>query len=52
VKKLGIPARQQDIEVQWSADGLRISVTYDVPPNLPGFPYALTFHPHADNRVM
>jgi hypothetical protein len=51
-KNLGIPVRRQDIRVQWSGDGVRISVDYDVPLNLPGYRYLLTFHPHADSRLI
>lgn len=52
VKRLGIPAQERDIQVQWSVDGLRVSLKYDVPLNLPGMRYALTFHPHAFDRLM
>jgi hypothetical protein len=43
VKRRGIPVRREDIEVHWSAEGLRVAVKYNVPLNIPGVPYSITF---------
>ncbi len=51
VKDLGIPARRQDIRVEFVEGGaLRITVNYAVPIDLPGYSFQLQFHPQADNR--
>lgn len=50
IKDLGIPARRQDIRVESINGGLRITVDYAVPIDLPGYSFQLEFHPQADNR--
>ena len=50
IKDLDIPARRQDIRVEPIEGGLRITVDYAVPIDLPGYTFELQFHPQADNR--
>ncbi len=50
IKKLGIPARPEDIHVEpLPGAGLRITVTYSVVVALPGYELVLNFQPTADN---
>ncbi len=51
IKDLGIPARRQDIRVDYPDGALRITVDYVVPIDLlPGYSFQLQFHPQVDNR--
>lgn len=50
IQELRIPARREDIQiVQLGGGGLRITVTYTVVIDLPGFQWKLNFSPTADN---
>ena len=50
IRELGIPARREDIRVESSAAGFRISVKYTVVVELPGYQFKLDFNPSADSR--
>ena len=50
IQELKIPARREDIRIeQLGNSGLRITVTYTVVIDLPGYQWKLNFSPSADN---
>jgi len=49
IQELQIPAGRDDIRVEMLGNGMRITVTYTVVVELPGFTFELNFKPTADN---
>ncbi len=52
IQDLDIPARREDIRVQSTDRGVRISVDYTVEVDLLGYKLRLQFNPSADNRAL
>jgi len=52
IRDLGIPAKREDIHIEASPRDVRISVSYTVVVDLPGYQLKLHFNPTADNRAM
>lgn len=50
VQELGIPAKEEDIQVTVNATNVDIGLDYTVPINLQVYQFTLQFHPHADNH--
>lgn len=48
IKQLGIPAQPENIRVEVLQSGMRITVTYTVVVELPGYQLELNFKPTAD----
>lgn len=49
IQELEIPAGRDDIRVEMLGNGMRITVTYTVVIDLPGYQLELNFKPTADN---
>ena len=49
IQELEIPAGRDDIRVEMLGNGMRITVTYTVVVELPGYRLELNFKPTADN---
>ena len=49
-EELGIPAKEEDIQVTVSTTNVDISLDYSVPIDLRVYQFTLQFHPHADNH--
>jgi hypothetical protein len=47
---LGIPAKEDDIQVKVDNTNVDIGLDYTVPINLAVYQFTLQFHPHADNH--
>ncbi|HEX4003704.1 MAG TPA: hypothetical protein VHX36_13725 [Candidatus Acidoferrales bacterium] len=47
---LGIPAKEEDIQVTVNDSAVDIGLNYSVPINLAVYQFTLQFHPHADNH--
>jgi hypothetical protein len=47
---LGIPAKEEDIQVTVDNSSVDIGLDYSVPINLAVYQFTLQFHPHADNH--
>jgi YbbR domain-containing protein len=50
VQELGIPAREEDIQVTVNNTDVDIGLDYSVPIDLAVYQFTLQFHPHADNH--
>ena len=50
VQELGIPAKEEDIQVTVDNTNVDIGLDYTVPINLAVYQFNLQFHPHADNH--
>jgi hypothetical protein len=50
VQELGIPAKEEDIQVTVNQSQVDIDLDYTVPINLAVYELNLQFHPHADNH--
>jgi hypothetical protein len=50
VQELGIPAKEEDIQVTVDQSSVDIGLDYSVPINLSVYQFTLQFHPHADNH--
>jgi len=50
VQELGIPAKEEDIQVTVDRSSVDIDLSYTVPINLAVYQFNLQFHPHADNH--
>ncbi|MGO9591765.1 MAG: hypothetical protein ACLP3K_17185 [Candidatus Acidiferrales bacterium] len=49
-QELGIPAKEEDIQVTVDTHDVDIALDYTVPINLAVYQFTLQFHPHADNH--
>jgi len=49
-QELGIPAKEEDIQVTVDNKDVDIGLDYSVPINLAVYQFTLQFHPHADNH--
>jgi len=49
-QELGIPAKEDDIQVTVDNSDVDIALDYTVPINLAVYQFTLQFHPHADNH--
>jgi len=49
-QELGIPAKEDDIQVTVNDSAVDIGLNYSVPINLAVYQFTLQFHPHADNH--
>jgi Domain of unknown function (DUF4845) len=49
-QELGIPAKEEDIQVVVDQSDVDIDLAYTVPINLAVYQFNLQFHPHADNH--
>jgi Domain of unknown function (DUF4845) len=49
-QELGIPAKEDDIQVTVDNSDVDIGLDYSVPINLAVYQFTLQFHPHADNH--
>jgi hypothetical protein len=47
---LGIPAKEEDIQITVDNTDVDIALDYTVPINLAVYQFTLQFHPHADNH--
>jgi hypothetical protein len=52
VKELGVPAKEEDIQIQATEAIVKISLSYTVPIDLMVYQFNLNFHPQADNRTI
>jgi predicted membrane protein len=52
VQELGIPVKEDDIQVVVNNTDVDIDVSYSVPVNLEVYQFTLQFHPHADNHTI
>jgi hypothetical protein len=52
VQDLGIPAKEEDIQVTVNDSSVDIDLNYTVPINLAVYQFTLQFHPHADNHTI
>jgi YbbR domain-containing protein len=50
VQELGIPAKEEDIQVTVNNTDVDIGLDYSVPIDLAVYQFTLQFHPHADNH--
>ena len=50
IQDLGIPAKEDDIQVTVDNSDVDIGLNYSVPINLQVYQFSLQFHPHADNH--
>jgi len=50
IQDLGIPAKEDDIQVTVDNSDVDIGLSYSVPINLQVYQFTLQFHPHADNH--
>lgn len=50
IQDLGIPAKEDDIQVTVDNSDVDIGLNYSVPINLQVYQFTLQFHPHADNH--
>jgi len=49
-EELGIPAKEDDIQIVVDQSSVDIDLSYAVPINLAVYQFTLQFHPHADNH--
>lgn len=50
-KRLELPVKSKDIEIDRKANEITIDVRYTVPVQFPGFTYQWKFHHHTENPV-